>query len=319
MKFVITGASGHIGNNLVRAINRDYPDFEVVVLTRRMVDKELAGTNCRQAIGDLFSQAFLSENIDSDSIVVHCAGFIDLTDKMIEETYRINLQMTQIILDVCLEIKVKKFIYIGSTDAIAKEDSVVICEPSDYYPNRIEGNYGKSKAETSHIVLDAINTNPDFNGAIVIPSAVIGINDYKPSAVGKIIDGIIRGNPEIGIKGGYNFVDVEDVCRVILLLSFNDKRGQYIVAGESIGVKDFFVKINTYLGIKRTVFILPTFLVKLFLPFISSLNKITLKALNETHDFSCERLQKELGFIPTPIDETVGNTIEWFKKYIKFK
>ena len=308
MKFVITGASGHIGNNLVRMIGEKYPDSEIVALTRRKIDCE-----CTQIIGDLFSEEFLSQNIDSETIFVHCAGFIDLSDKKCEETFRVNVGLTQKVLNASLKKSVKKFIFIGTTDAIVRNGEEVIAEPDDYFPDKIEGNYGKSKAEASRVVLDAIKNNPEFNAAIVIPSAVIGINDYKPSAIGKIICGIINGRAEIGIRGGYNFVDVEDVCRVILSLSLNDKRGQYIVSGEAVEVKTLFERINSLLGIKRSIIILPTLLVKLLLPFIPQLNKITLKALRETHNFSCDRARRELGFIPTPFDITLENTIEWFK------
>ncbi len=311
MRYVITGASGHIGNNLVRLINRERPDAEVTVLTRREIDRELFGTVCVQRIGDLFSKAYLSESIDSESVVVHLAGFIDLTDKKREAVYRVNRDLTQLVLNACEE-KGARLIYVGTTDAIYREADGELSEPDAYYPEKINGNYGKSKAEASRLVLDAIKRG--INGAIVIPSAVIGVNDHKPSAVGKIINGVIKGGAEIGIKGGYNFVDVEDVCRAILTLSENDLTGQWIVSGESVEVEQLYLTLNEILGEKRRVTILPNTLVKLFLPFIPQLNKITLKALGESHEFSNEKAKRELGLKPTDFAKTLSGTVDWFKE-----
>ena len=46
----------------------------------------------------------------------------------------------------CLAKKNVRFIYVGSVDAIAKHGSGKISEPDDYFPDKIEGNYGKTKA-----------------------------------------------------------------------------------------------------------------------------------------------------------------------------
>ena len=63
MRFVIIGASGHIGNNVVRALAGAYPEAELAVLTRRPIDKELAGVSCVQLVGDLFDPQFLADAI----------------------------------------------------------------------------------------------------------------------------------------------------------------------------------------------------------------------------------------------------------------
>ena len=44
MRFVITGATGHIGNNLVRLLNEKDPEAEIITLLRRKNPKELEGT-----------------------------------------------------------------------------------------------------------------------------------------------------------------------------------------------------------------------------------------------------------------------------------
>ena len=313
MRIVLTGASGHIGNNLVRYIE-EREDAEIVALTRRKIGKELDGTKATQIVGDLFDEAFLSEHIRAGDTVVHLAGFIDLTDKKKEQTYKVNFDLTKTVVEVCKKRGVARFIYAGSVDGIYKDKAGKITEPDGYDEQKIEGNYGKSKALAMGLVLSEIQNNPDFNAAMVIPSAVVGIHDYKPSAVGGVLCGVLRGKAEFGVNGGYNFVGVKDVCAGVYALIKNDARGQYILSGENVTVKELYEIVNRAKGYKRKPIILPIWLVKLFLPFVKVLSKITLKTLCEPHDYSCEKAKADLGFSPTPAKEVILETLAWFEE-----
>ncbi|MCQ2399816.1 MAG: NAD-dependent epimerase/dehydratase family protein, partial [Clostridia bacterium] len=300
MRFVVTGASGFIGNNLIRYINAVDPTATVVALCRRPIGRELVGANYVEVVGDLFSEEFLNENINSGDVVVHSAGLIDLTDKLKDESFKVNVDLTKLICDVSAKKHVKKFVYVGSVDGIYKEGDGKVEEPTEFFPDKIEGNYGKTKAFAMLYVNYVINSDPDFNGCIVAPSAVIGANDYKPSAVGEIIRGVLQGKKEIGIKGGYNFVDVKDVAKCIYALSVSTKRGLYILSGENRTIKEVFTELNGITGKDVKPVIVPTVLAKICLPFIKNLNKITLKALNEPHNYSNEKVKTELGVDFTP-------------------
>lgn len=315
MRYVITGASGHIGNNLVRLIEQKEPNAEIVTLTRRTIGKELDGTRARQAVGDLFSESFLNEHIREGDFVVHLAGLIDLTDTKREESYRVNYILTKTITDFCEQKRVKKYVYVGSVDGIYKCGEGKIVEPNGYEPEKIEGNYGKTKAMAMGYVFSRIRENSSFNAAMVMPSAVIGENDYKPSAVGGVILNTLRGKAEFGVRGGYNFVGVREVCEAIYTLLHSPLCDQYILSGESVTVEELYGFINREKGLKKKPIILPTWLVRLFVPFVKVLSKITLKALSEPHDYSSEKAKRELGFLPPPVEETLKKTIAWFDEH----
>ncbi len=316
MKFVITGASGHIGNNLVRMINERFPEARIVALLRRNVQKELFGAKCKQVIGDLLSEQFLRENISSDDIVIHCAAFIDMSDKQSFKTFEINFTMTKRICDICHVVGVTKFIYLSSVDAIYKAgNGGEIVEPKYYYPEKIEGFYGSTKALATSYVLKVMGEDATFNAGIILPSAVIGANDYKPSEVGGIIKRTLKGGLQFGIKGGYNFVGVLDVCSAILSLAVSEHRGQYIVAGENISVEELYMAINEYKGINRKPIILPTFIARLACPFIKVLTPLTIKALQEEHNYSSKRAMRHLCYKITPFKEVLKSTIDWLESH----
>lgn len=315
MRYVITGASGHIGNNLVRLINHTQPNAEVVVLVRRRVTTELNGAVCKQVVGDLNSLEFLQSNIMQGDRVVHCAGLIELSNKNFNKSYESNFCLTKNVCDVCLRAQVKKFVYISSVDAIYKTGkNLPIVEPFEYYPQKLETTYAKTKAMATQYVKLQIDANPSFNAGIILPTAVLGINDFKPSAAGKIIKDTLRGKAQFGIKGGYNFVDVVDVCQAIISLCQSNQRGQFIVSGENVTVKSLYNAINQYKGLKKKPIILPTFVAVTAVPFVKMLNLVMIKVLQQPHDYSCQRAQDLLHYLPTPFLTTLKNCVDWHEK-----
>lgn len=104
MAYVVTGATGHIGNNLVKrliGLNQ-----KVRILTRR-VDESIDNLQAEYKIGDVFNREFLLENINSEDVVIHLAGVIDVKNNKKEQTMKINYEGTKLITDICIEKKVK--------------------------------------------------------------------------------------------------------------------------------------------------------------------------------------------------------------------
>lgn len=318
MRYVLTGANGHIGNNLVRHILEKEPDAKIVALLRKPKDISLDGLDITIVQGDITDEGFLSDNILDNDIVISMAGVIDLKNNKKVETDKINFQAVKTLVKVVEQRKGIRFILVGSVDGVYKEKGIdKIYEPTDFYPDKVLGNYGKSKARAMKFVLDKIKCDANFNGAIAIPSAVIGVCDYKPSAVGKVVLGVINNKAEFGIKGGYNFVSVRDVAKGIYLLAKSEKRDVYFISGENKTVKEMYLTLNGIAKVNHKVIIVPLFLAKLFSVFVPVLSKITLKALTDPHNYQNEKIKKELGMTFTPIDKTFSETVNWFNENIE--
>ncbi|MBU1142327.1 MAG: NmrA family NAD(P)-binding protein, partial [Firmicutes bacterium] len=85
--YIVTGATGHIGNNVVRYLVS--LNHEVRVLVRKY-DDSLKDLPIEIKIGDVFTQTFLDESINPGDIVIHCAGFIDLMNIEKYQSFRTN-------------------------------------------------------------------------------------------------------------------------------------------------------------------------------------------------------------------------------------
>lgn len=310
MAYIITGATGHIGNNLVKKLVELKKEVKVLV---RKIDQSINNLPIEYIVGNIFDQEFLNKNISSDDIVIHLAGIIDIKNKNKEQVFKINYEGANLITNICLQKNVKKYIYCSSVDAIEMKKGSLVKEPKDINVENIKGNYGKSKALATLYVKKIMKENPDFNASIVYPSAVIGPNDWKPSVIGKMVQDSIDKKMQFGIKGGYNFVDVDDVVNAIITLSESDFKDDYILSGEIVSVYKMYQLTNKAIGVKRKVPRLPMFLVWLGIPFVPYLSPIVFELLKTNPEYDCSKAIRDLNYQHTPFEKTIEKTVNWFK------
>ena len=311
MAYIITGATGHIGNNLIKKLielNKD------VVILARKIDESIQNLQATYAIGNIFDVAFLEKVITSNDIVIHLAGVIDIKNNRKEQTLKINYEGTKIITDVCIKKKVKKYLYFSSVDCIYKEKDEEIFEPLQIYPEKFVDNYSYSKALATKYVLNTRDSHPELSIHILYPSAVIGTNDYKPSSIGKVVQDIIKGKMQFGISGGYNFVDVDDVVLATIRLCEGNIKGDFLLTGNDISVFELYNITNQHLKRKKKTIRIPLFIVKLCIPFIPYLSKFVLKTITENHNYNNQKMIDLLGVKPVSFDETIEKTIQFFKE-----
>ena len=309
MSIVITGSTGHIGNNIARYLAGQNED--IVLLVRR-IDKSIEDINAKKVIGNVFDEKFLNENINEGDVVVHLAGVIDIKNNKKEETLKINYEGTKTLLDVSIKNKAKRFIYFSTTDCILKNDEI-IKEPSTMYPEKLLDNYNHSKALATKYVMDKRNENKDIMINILYPSAVIGINDYKPSAIGKVVKDIIANKMQFGIKGGYNFVDVSDISLATYNLLQLKNNEDYLLTGRYVSIIEFYKIVNSVLNKRKTTIKIPLFLVYPFIPFVPYLSKFVIKTINQNPNFDNSKFKDLLNKDITKFEDTIKNTTEFFK------
>lgn len=314
MAYIITGATGHIGNNIARTlINSGYN----VKLLVRKIDKSIKGLNAKIIIGDIFNRDFLLNNIKQGDTVLHLAGVIDIKNNKKEETLKINYEGTKTIIDVALLNKVERFIYFSTVDCIYKKEDEIIKEPSDIYPDMFIDNYSYSKALATKYVMDKRKEQDDVKINILYPSAVIGINDYKPSAIGKVVLDIIDNKMQFGIKGGYNFVDVEDIALGTKNIIENSIEGDFLLTGTPVTIYEFYNTTNKVLNKKKRTIRIPLLIVKLFMPFVPYLSKFVLKTINENYNYDNTKMKEILKVNTTLFEDTIKKSIAFFKQMKK--
>ena len=235
--------------------------------------------------------------------------------------YDVNVNGTKNIVDKVLEYNAK-LIYVSSVHAIPeKSDGDLISEVSIFNPDDVVGLYAKTKAEAARYVMDSVK-NKGLNACIVHPSGILGPYDFSNSHLTALVREIVRGKLPMCVKGGYDFVDVRDVAKGIIMACDKGKKGEcYIMSGEFVSIKKLADLVCDVVGKKRIKVVLPIMIAKIVAPFyemyynvkgkIPLFTRYSLYTLSSNSNFSNEKAKRDLGFVTRDIIDTVKDMVMW--------
>ncbi|MBN2504385.1 MAG: NAD-dependent epimerase/dehydratase family protein [Bacilli bacterium] len=312
----ITGATGHIGNNLVRLLIEKHRDFKILL---RQFGPALENLDCELIYGDIFDPDFLKQYLRSGDTIVHMAGYIDLKNNQPQLSDLVNNVGTCKLIDFCQRNNIR-LVYTSTVDCIPRSrNDVLIVEPDFIDPDILNSNYAISKAKATKYLLDKMK-NKEIDAVILYPSSVIGINDFKPSAAAIEMLHSQRKKLLFYIRGGYNFIDVQDVSLAILAAIDKHVDGQYILAGYDKTLLEFYREIIRN-SEKKTLMlpILPS-IAKLFVAVIPRFSKMMIEAVLDNYHYDNSRMRQDLVDELTPFSQTVSEMLIWLDdRYVKNK
>ena len=195
MTVLITGASGHIGANLVRALIEKKQATRCLVHTNT---KAIEGLQTEKVHGDICDVESLCRAFEGIDTVYHLAANISLnldSWKQLEET---NVIGTRNVVEACLRTGVRRLVHFSSIHAFQREPVTHPVDESNPLVDSVNNPpYDRSKAAGTREVRKGIEKGLD--AVIIHPTAVIGPHDYQPSYLGEAILMIARGKlPALG-------------------------------------------------------------------------------------------------------------------------
>lgn len=323
--YLITGATGFLG----RAVLQLLLAHSCRILALVMDKDPLAYTipeNVTVFCGDLTDKdtlrSFFAAGGDN-FCVLHCAGIVSVASKPDEAIYRVNVQGTQNIIDLCCEFGAEKLVYVSSVHAIAEKPAPqTITEPDRFAPDEILGDYGKSKSMATALVLEAAQSG--LNASVVLPSGILGPGDLARGNMTRMLLAFCRGRLPLGVKGGYDFVDVRDVAVGVLACAERGKAGEcYILSGHYTTIQDMFSLTASQLGRKAPKFCVSATLASCAAPVFEKIAQLrgerpfftpySIAVLRSNGHFSNAKAVGALGFHARPLRETLQSMILWFQ------
>jgi dihydroflavonol-4-reductase len=322
MKVGITGASGFVGGNLVRRLLRG--DYEIRALVHKN-HKAIDGLEIEVVKGDILKPETLDIFCKDLDVVIHLAGFISIGGDPLKELYKVNVEGTQNLVKACKMAGVKRFIHFSTIHAFKMEPKEKTLNEKRSLSTQSKIPYELTKAVAEKWVIE--QKAKDFDVIVLNPTAIIGPYDFKPSLLGELFIKVCEGNIPALVPGGYNWVDVRDVCDGTISAITKGKSGEhYILSGSWKSVVDFVKMISIEYGkeLKKPVF--PFWLAHIGLPFVWLGAKFSgsrplytnesLKILKSGNKkISNDKARKELGFGPRPLIESVRDTLDWLQEY----
>ena len=313
MKILVTGAAGFIGSNFVFYMQKEHPDYDIVVLDSltyagnlETLEPVMEKDNFRFVKGDVADRdtvfsLFREEKFD---IVVNFAAESHV-DRSIEDPgvfLRTNIMGTQVLMDAAKEFGVSRYHQVGTDEVYG---DLPLDRPDLFFtedmPITASSPYSASKASADLLVMAYYRT---YNMSVTVSRCSNNYGPYQfPEKLIPLIIARALADKELPVYGtGENVRDwlyVEDHCRAIDLIIHKGKIGEvYNIGGHNE---------KTNLDVVKTI--------------LRHLDKpeslITFVGDRKGHDLRYAidptKIHTELGWLPTTkFEDGIRQIIDWY-------
>jgi dihydroflavonol-4-reductase len=318
---VVTGATGHLGNVLVRHLLAR--GVRVRALVRPSSDvTALQGLDVELVQADVRDRASLDRAFEGGERVFHCAGVVSITagkEAVLKET---NVEGTRHVIEACVAAKVRRLVYTSSVHALTEpKRGGVLDERAGYDPRLAHGAYGKSKAAASRLVEEAAKSGR-LDAVLVLPVGVHGPYDFLCSEAGQLVSLAGRGRLPVLIGGGYDWVDVRDVADGTIAAASLGRSGEsYLLSRGYLKNVELCRLVAQAAGVRPPLFALPLWLARVFSyggllwELVTGrralLTPYAVHTVAKDFEISGAKARAELGFSPRPLEETLADAWAW--------
>jgi len=322
-KVVVTGASGHIGANLVRELlERGYP----VVALVRQTSLALEGLSVERVHGDLSDIQSLRKAFRGAEMVYHLAAFISIQSGDREKLESVNVEGTRNVIAACHAEAVSTLIHFSSIHALEQlSPDQEITENNPLIDGRQGGggDYEVSKARAEKLVREI---NSEFlSTRIIYPTAVLGPNDFNHSLFGQVILKMAQGRLPALVSGGYNWVDARDVAwGAVEAAEKGMNGGRYILSGHYLSMTGVAAIIEALTGVPAPRFVVPTWLAVACAPLMGVWARInrenpiytreSVAAVAAKPRISHSRATKMLAYQPRGFQNSMRDTLLYYSQ-----
>jgi dihydroflavonol-4-reductase len=324
MHAFVTGATGFIGGNLVRALLAD--GHRVRTLIRVGSDqRNIADLPVETVIGDLDDREKLIDQIAGCDAVFHLAAHYSLWEKDRESIYQANVTGTENLLAAASTAKVKRFIHTSSVAAIGVPPADKPgTEEAQTSLEKLVSDYKKSKYLSELAARNAARNGLDV--VIVNPSTPIGPYDVKPTPTGEIVLRFLQGRMPAYVHTGLNLIDVEDVAAGQIQAWQRGRTGErYILGNRNLTLIEMLTILSNITGKPAPRFAVPH-LVPLVAAYVDEM--ILARYFGKTPQVSFFSVQmsqhpmyydsskavRELGLPQSPIENALEKAVLWFRE-----
>ena len=152
---LVTGATGRLGANLVRALIGKGRAVRSLVMPGDKLERKLSGLGTEIVHGDLLDRESILTVCEGVEAIIHCAAVMASRSPGMSDTgqFDVNTRGTLLLLDAAVEHHVRRFVFVSSTSVFDTDttphDQMPIREDT---PQRPGGFYGVTKVAAEALV-----------------------------------------------------------------------------------------------------------------------------------------------------------------------
>jgi len=324
MPALVTGATGLVGNNLVRHL------LELGRPVRALVfgdDEPLKGLEIERVAGDVCNPVGLTQATRGIDVVYHVAGAVSI-DKDQRRTLLedVNVQGTANVVQACLDSGVRRLVHFSSIHALSylPKDRPIDETRELALDGARHLAYDHTKARGELAVLEGVQRGLD--AVIVNPVGIFGPYDFLPSTGGELLLQLTGRKLAGLVRGGFYWVDARDVVRAAVLAEERGRRGErYILAGGYATFKSIACWVEEVTGAKPPWLNVPIWLARAAAPLAAWGSRLaghrplftpeSIRIITCHQSIETTKAADELGFRPRSIQESVQDSVRWLRDH----
>lgn len=325
----VTGATGLLGNNLVRLLLQRGVQVKALVRSVEKAQRQFPGLPVEFVPGDMGNAATFAAALNGCDAVFHCAAFFRDSYKggsHWAELERTNVQGLEGLLSAAYRAGIRQFLQVSSVAVLLGQPGRAVDESAVRRPEQAD-DYYRSKILADETLFRFLDAHPDFFATLVLPGWMHGPGDMGPTSAGQVtLDYLHRRLPGV-VPGSFAFVDARDVAEACLAALVQGRRGErYLAAGRSMAMRELFSELAAVSGVPAPTMPLPLPLLYLIggaselwarltgQPVLLSLASVRLLARESgLSQFDHRKSERELGLRFRPVRETLAEEIAWYQ------
>jgi dihydroflavonol-4-reductase len=326
MKAFVTGGTGLLGNNLVRALRAEGHAVAALVRSETKAQRLLGGTGAELIRGDMEDVPAFAEALTGCDVVFHTAAYFreyySAGDHW-QKLEAINVHGTLALAEAARARGVRRMVSTNSSGTIGfGPDGSPGDEDTPPAPIARENLYFRSKVLSSDRLRElAARTGLDV--VEVLPGWMFGPWDAAPTASGRIVLDFLAGRLPPIPPGGLNAVDARDVAAGMIRAAEHGRSGgKYILAGPFVTVADVVQTLAEITGRRGPRARVPYRVALAYAAFAQAWAGITggetvvttagVRMMNARLQVTSARAERELGWRARPLGETLRDEVAWF-------